>query len=86
MVERVAAALFVALNQKPDGFASDIDITDDRPLSYVQVDGKYDLNEIARAAITAMREPTEGMIVSGVPVWHSMIDAALAEGTEAARR
>lgn len=58
----------------------------------------------ARAAIEAMREPTDRMLDAGVaantvelpsggqiivavdPAWDAMIDAALAEGTEAAPR
>lgn len=46
------------------------------------------LNEVARAAIEAMREPTEFMVdqascfdgrSTATAVWHSMIDDALAE-------
>lgn len=55
--------------------------------------------DAARAAMEAMREPTEGMLESAIAIdrpdwrrlsleramWGAMIDAALAEGTEAAQ-
>ena len=48
---------------------------------------RYEYEELARAAIAAMREPTATMSASGerilnesaLPVWQAMIDAALAE-------
>lgn len=57
------------------------------------VDGYIDLRALARAVLTAMREPTQGMVEAGEgiaiyhpddiignqaePIYHAMIDAAL---------
>lgn len=46
--------------------------------------GSGDYEGTARAAIAAMREPTEAMLdadggVDAIDCWHAMVDAALAE-------
>jgi hypothetical protein len=70
MIVRVADAIKVAKKAKQD---SD---TGDQWWTY---------DELARAAITAMREPTEKMIepvedYEALTVWHAMIDEALKWG------
>lgn len=88
MIEKVARAIFEACNRQDPvagfGYA-------DADGGKTVLDGAYDLTAIARAAITAMREPTDGMDdaaydsdalengSSAYGCWQAMIDAALAE-------
>jgi hypothetical protein len=85
MVERVARAILEAAGDRAMGDTDD--------LSCVLIDGDMDLIGLARAAIEAMREPTEAMLQAqhmdamwdepdeGKPAayydWRAMIDAAL---------
>ena len=73
MIERVARAILASLAK--DGPA---DPGSGLGLRGVLLDEAYDLEEAARAAIEAMREPTEGMVTNGGGYYQSMIDAALA--------
>lgn len=84
MVERVAPATFAACNG-PEGFGD-------------HMDPRYEANSelfeaMARAAIEAMRQPTDAMLVAAIAdsdeygfgsyeagsCWRAMIDAALAD-------
>jgi hypothetical protein len=55
------------------------------PWESVSAQQRVDMLDQARAAIAALREPTEPMVVAGLRVgkfdgeWQAMIDAALAE-------
>lgn len=98
MIERVAAAL--ARKLEADGLVvfrgdklSGEDLVENPHEVYV--DGLVDLEDFARAAIAAMREPTGGMLSAGndcgspgddgwepadpYPTWQAMIDAVLEE-------
>jgi molecular chaperone DnaK (HSP70) len=78
MIERVARAL--AENER----GADLwdEISNDSDIDYI---GKNEFRDLARAAIEAMREPTEGMVEAanlhesnGVYAdWQAMIDEAL---------
>lgn len=76
MVERVAAAIW-ALNEH----------TDCPEYAQLNRDAKARADSMARAAIEAMREPTEEMFKAtrdahgydGLAAWSAMIDAALNE-------
>lgn len=88
MVERVAKAVFDEANrQQPH--------PSDKEWAQASVQDKGAAHSFARAAIAAMREPTEAMAVAGAKTveghvwltgesihrrWQAMIDAALAEG------
>lgn len=75
MVERVAIAAYMATGL-------------DTPWPDVTPEYKEMVYRVTRAAISAMREPTEAMLSAGndeahhhgfvSPVWRAMIDAALA--------
>lgn len=74
MIERVAKALSIADGNHPDACSND---EDEIPYWTLYV-------KMARAAIEAMREPTEEMANAGAKVafmsadlWAAMIDAAL---------
>lgn len=88
MVERVARAIYEKANeQSPVVGTGHAEADDGKTI----LDGAYDLLAIARAAIEAMRVPTEKMIAAGmtcesgtyeedVPrIFTAMIDAALEE-------
>jgi hypothetical protein len=69
MVERVARAVLSALNELTSG---------DYSLDYVRPSGLTAAQEVARAAIEAMREPTDRIAkINGSANWSKMIDAAL---------
>jgi hypothetical protein len=78
MVDKVAEAILDALPAFVGEGASD----DPLMISYIDCEA-VDLREIARAAIEAMREPTEQMVEAASPPkgiaggWSAMIDAAL---------
>ena len=87
MVTRVRAALLAALCKGESGLggvgtAYVLDVSSDGD-DEVVVDGYIDLSALARSAIAAMREPTEGMVNAGWKhssartAWQGMIDAAL---------
>jgi hypothetical protein len=87
MIERVAKAVREYVAEVEVKSRGEID---------VDVDGMVHSQMIARAAIEAMRDPTEEMKRAGLEefpsslavketaaeVWYAMIDAALAEPTE----
>ncbi|UXN70913.1 hypothetical protein N8A98_06920 [Devosia neptuniae] len=89
MIERVARALADDLfrqihENKASLYASDMDGTK------IIIDGEVDLYEAVKAALVAMRDPTD-LMGNGLPpdykpgshsataVWQAMIDAALEE-------
>ncbi len=84
MVERIRKAIEAQID--PDGW---IEKPDDFEFGLTpRFDGRLDLPKIARAAIEAMREPTEAMVDAGwadataedaIGVWRAMIDEALKE-------
>lgn len=102
MIERVARALMAVTARRPAQtdddsefpvLASDPDF-DDLPIDHTQgtVDDEITQEAVlllARAAIAAMREPTESMVAEGSPhirqgwrdiaseIWRKMIDASL---------
>lgn len=88
MIERVATALKAEIGRQWDAkpLPGPIDGSDD----WSATGGTIGLAEMARAAIEAMREPTEGMLDGTAPlaeaqiitIWRAMIDAALEERTE----
>lgn len=83
MIERVARAMAVAFEANEDEFASCDDLVD------ACLGGDFDLYNIARAAIEAMREPTDEMLRASFRAntdpeiklhkqrWQAMIDEAL---------
>lgn len=76
MVERGTRALIASLEEVP----AYVDAS--RGIHDVTLDGSFDLAAAFRAAIEAMREPTDGMIADGsddAETWRAMIDAALRE-------
>lgn len=90
MVERVARVMADSLKSEAGGNG----YVDDESLRCAVLDGHFDLNVIARAAIEAMGEPTGEMTTAGrrsrnaqalftaddaYHAWRAMIDAALAE-------
>lgn len=86
MVERVARAIVDALSGSPSYIEAE-------ELSSATVDGCFDLCAVARAAIAAMREPTEAMCAAGArklewakfeedDIYIAMIDTALTEQKE----
>ena len=95
MVERVARALFQAFetDRGPDPELPRHPFVQERCLRDVILDGHFDLERATRAAIEAMREPSEEMVRAGeqsMPdagsvdhsselhaAWPTMIDAAL---------
>jgi hypothetical protein len=82
MIDRVSQALLVRFKEVAAAEYGDLD---DYPRVYI--DGRFDLNDLARLAIQAMREPTEAMLAAtgelGVPddvyrdQYQAMIDEAL---------
>lgn len=88
MVERVAKAIFDILNKEN---TSGEYIGDYRfHGKETTLDGSFDLNIAAKAAIEAMREPTDEMVIQGMlgivvapdnskTIYQAMIDAALKE-------
>lgn len=99
MIERVARALCKAAGDHPDSLYAGPPIDEPVFLSSGAIQptlGWHKYVPEARAAITAMREPTEAMDLSAckvttstrygdgssvpVAVWEAMIDAALTEG------
>jgi hypothetical protein len=79
MVELVARAMA----EKQRGWDVWDEISDDSDTDYI---GKNEFRDLARAAIEAMREPTEMMMDAGhgeileqstLPVWQAMVDEAL---------
>ena len=89
MVERVARAIHEEFAKNKCAWVSRLE---DRGLTDVTIDGVFDLKDVARAAIEAMREPTEAMAAAGQTmldiegdaaiIWRAMIDAALATRTQ----
>jgi hypothetical protein len=91
MIERVARALYERA-RNPAAPAEGGYVSNDEP-PYTTLDGKWNLSDMARAAIEAMREPTEAMVTAGGhaaldsvsqradarDAWEAMIDAALKE-------
>lgn len=89
MIERVARAIHQSLDEAQEGGAhiSGLGFYYGRTC----IDGYFSLEVVARAAIQAMREPTEGMVSAGygtddavqghdcAAIWRLMIDAARAE-------
>jgi hypothetical protein len=77
MVEKVRAAILQALKQSDPG-----SLVEERGHECT-VDGHFDMAAVARAAIAAMREPTEAMVRAGGhgpysdADYRAMIDAAL---------
>lgn len=87
MVERVARAIISALDRAPAAYVKETVSESSKFHSefYVCIDGPdFDMLAVARAAIEAMREPTEEM-KRGVyrysaddrETWRALIDAAL---------
>lgn len=86
MVEKVARAMAEKSKARQPGMHT---------LNSLPMDGKEDFLEMARAAIEAMREPTEAMVKSGSSmycneyeapdIWEDMIDAALTSASETNR-
>lgn len=88
MVERIAMAMAAELKRQtdePDALGAAFFNMDGR-LDDVIADGVFDLRTLARAAVTAMREPTDdeqdtawGTSVYGEELndWQAMIDEAL---------
>lgn len=89
MVERVAAAIKSALQAH-----GETEYVGEKPrlLNKTELQGDFDLHEVARAAIKAIREPTDAMREAGArppfgepglsrdastEVWQDMIDEAL---------
>ena len=65
MVERVTKAIYAALEKHQ--FGSHVGtLGDGMSAGYTCLDGDFDLTAAARAAIAAMREPTEEMVRAGV--------------------
>ena len=97
MIDRVARGFRDAVASDPNCQVSDCSVFESEDdLSAVRFHGELDLRVLARAAIAAMREPTEGMKYEGATycddsadraewVFTAMVDTALAEGTEAAK-
>ena len=83
MVERVARALFE--KQQPHHAGAHVQWNNENE-DWCEED-RDGFRDLARAAIAAMREPTEGMLAAGLAellgygeardVWPAMIDAAL---------
>lgn len=84
MVERVARAMDAAEDKYWAAF----------PVDYPMTDESVPMEVLARAAIEAMREPTEEMLLGGFEadtesgfgarsVWAAMIDAALTSSSPA---
>jgi hypothetical protein len=87
MVERVARAILADIK------SCDSYVMPHADTGLMTVDGHFDIADLARAAITALREPTEAMIRAGRieidgddlggsdavarDAWRAMIDAAL---------
>lgn len=85
MIERVVRAIIESLNDSMDPHV--------RPLTYEEVinDSRHGIVQAAKAAIVAMREPTDEMIRVGSAIivtddisqaeftWQRMVDAALEE-------
>jgi hypothetical protein len=84
MAEKVARALFDAMqaHKGPDPEWPRKPFVQGE-VEDAMIDGSFDLRAIARAAIDAMREPTEEMVMAArvrtgsVATWHAMIDAAI---------
>jgi len=79
MIERVARAMCISDEMDPD--SPGIGGIENAPAYWVHYAG------MARAAIEAMREPTDGMVEAGnrmgcIPTYSRMIDAALSEEGE----
>lgn len=77
MEERIARAIWDAQYPEGTSWGDWAEHTRRNPESF---DGRDTSRQLARAAIEAMREPTEDMLLAGnVPehVWHAMIDEAL---------
>jgi hypothetical protein len=78
MIERVARAIAAALYRPQPDMSGDI-------WRAVGTERKRKCEDAARAAIEAMREPTDLMALAGydycsnVDAWRAMIDAALGE-------
>lgn len=93
MVGIVAMAIFERMVANQRAYLSSFqDVTiigdDEREIvgKATTIDGDFDLEDIARAVIAAMREPTETMVKeayydalaeNALGVWHTMIDEAL---------
>ena len=87
MIERVARAVIYSLSK--DDLSGPDELRSVRDFNRVFLGGFFDLNAVARAAIEAMREPTEGMRHRGDAaietasacdnIWDYMIEAALAD-------
>lgn len=86
MIDRVAKAIYDAANA--EDYVSDYRFHD----GDTTLDGRFNLDKFARAAIEAMREPTKAMLKDGwehtadpcweddvADCWRAMIDAALSE-------
>ena len=96
MVERVARAVAAADWRAEIDEASEPERWLEAAIAYdlTNDNGRFRYDEIARAAIEAMREPTEAMIDAGYAVgyspdplptdlvWRAMIDAALPNDIE----
>ena len=87
IIERVAAALARALEQQEpdDGGSYYLDAQDIRA---AEIDGTFDLIEVARAVLVELRKPTVEMLEEGrrddLPatadaVWNRMVSAAIGE-------
>ena len=61
MVERVAKAMYEAFGRESE-FVGEYEFFD----GATTLDGQFDLKEVARAAISAMREPTAGMSIAAL--------------------
>lgn len=90
MIERGAKALFAELRRQGEGNLGSTYVEDATDMGRVLIDGRIDLPALMRAAIEAMREPTDAMYDAGdefvgslgdagnaEKVWRAMIDAAL---------
>lgn len=91
MVERVARAVYEKIALDPDW--DDAPLTEDQRVAQDDDPSQEACRAIARAAIAAMRDPTEGMCLAGQEakltidfgkppnggIWRAMIDAALKE-------
>lgn len=86
MVERVARAMADRSKARVAGL---------HLLNAIPMDGEEDFMKMARAAIEAMREPTEAMVKAGSSmycneyeapdIWEDMIDAAITSASETTR-
>lgn len=92
MIDRVQDAIVQALRAYGRGEVMSIG-DHDRLRGFHELNGDFDIRSAARAAIKAMREPTDEMVRAGADgsgegseacaegAWSAMLDAALAEPT-----